>query len=55
MQLHPKMAVLFEAEEVSGSGLYLPEVDDPDHCSAHNTAVFELTALRVCLNACFEW
>lgn len=32
--------------EAQGSGMYLPELDDPEHCNAHNTALWELTTLR---------
>ncbi|XP_019743406.1 nucleolar complex protein 3 homolog [Hippocampus comes] len=32
--------------EVQGSGLYLPELHHPEHCNAHNTALWELHALQ---------
>lgn len=33
--------------EVQGSGFYLPELDDPEHCNAQNTALWELHTLQV--------
>ncbi|XP_052772376.1 nucleolar complex protein 3 homolog [Mya arenaria] len=32
--------------EAQGSGVYLPELDDPEHCQAHNTMLWELFLLR---------
>eukprot|EP00066_Takifugu_rubripes_P029692 XP_011618958.1 PREDICTED: nucleolar complex protein 3 homolog [Takifugu rubripes] len=32
--------------EVQGSGFYLPELDEPEHCNAQNTALWELHALQ---------
>lgn len=30
-----------------GSGVYLPELEDPEHCHAHNASLWELTLLQV--------
>lgn len=30
-----------------GSGVYMPEMDELEHCNAHNTALYELHTLRV--------
>jgi len=30
-----------------GSGVYLPELDEPEHCNAQNTALWELHLLQV--------
>ena len=35
--------------EPQGSGSYLPDLDDPEHCNAHNAMLWELTLLRVSL------
>lgn len=35
--------------EAQGSGVYLPELDDPEHCHAHNATLWELTYLQVIL------
>ncbi|XP_046554232.1 nucleolar complex protein 3 homolog [Haliotis rubra] len=32
--------------EAEGSGLFRPDIDDPEHCNAQNTAVWELTLLQ---------
>ncbi|XP_053407293.1 nucleolar complex protein 3 homolog [Mercenaria mercenaria] len=32
--------------DAQGSGIYLPDVDDPEHCHAHNAALWELTLLQ---------
>ncbi|XP_077359885.1 nucleolar complex protein 3 homolog [Festucalex cinctus] len=32
--------------EVQGSGVYLAELSQPEHCNAHNTALWELHALQ---------
>ena len=34
-------------DETQGSGTYLPELDDPEHCHAHNAMLWDLCALRV--------
>ena len=33
--------------EGQGSGFYLPELHEPEHCNAHNTSLFELHLLKV--------
>lgn len=38
--------MLYETEG-HGSGLFMPELEDPEHCNANNTAVFELYVLKV--------
>ncbi|GFS03169.1 nucleolar complex protein 3 homolog [Elysia marginata] len=37
--------ILFDAE-AHGSGVYLPELEDPEHCCANNTTLWELHLLR---------
>ncbi|XP_052254466.1 nucleolar complex protein 3 homolog [Dreissena polymorpha] len=32
--------------EAQGSGVYMPELDDPEHCNAHNAMLWELALLR---------
>lgn len=34
--------------ESQGSGVYLPELEEPEHCNAQNTALWELHLLQVC-------
>ncbi|XP_057682251.1 nucleolar complex protein 3 homolog [Corythoichthys intestinalis] len=41
----PKCDFLLD-NELQGSGSYLPEADEPEHCNAHNTALWELHALQ---------
>ena len=45
-QVHSCTSRLLDTESVA-SGLYRPEVDDPEYCGAGNTLLYELTALRV--------
>ncbi|CAG12157.1 unnamed protein product, partial [Tetraodon nigroviridis] len=42
----PKSDFLLD-NEVQGSGFYLPELDEPEHCNAQNTALWELHLLQV--------
>uniref|UniRef100_A0A672JDN7 Nucleolar complex protein 3 homolog n=1 Tax=Salarias fasciatus TaxID=181472 RepID=A0A672JDN7_SALFA len=41
----PKCDFLLD-NEIQGSGFYLPELDDPEHCNAQNTALWELHTLQ---------
>uniref|UniRef100_H3DMG8 Nucleolar complex protein 3 homolog n=1 Tax=Tetraodon nigroviridis TaxID=99883 RepID=H3DMG8_TETNG len=41
----PKSDFLLD-NEVQGSGFYLPELDEPEHCNAQNTALWELHLLQ---------
>uniref|UniRef100_A0A671XC89 Nucleolar complex protein 3 homolog n=1 Tax=Sparus aurata TaxID=8175 RepID=A0A671XC89_SPAAU len=45
MHAFPKCDFLLD-NEVQGSGFYLPELDEPEHCNAQNTALWELHALQ---------
>lgn len=45
-QAFPKCDFLLD-NEVQGSGFYLPELDEPEHCNAQNTALWELHLLQV--------
>ncbi|XP_076024049.1 nucleolar complex protein 3 homolog isoform X2 [Genypterus blacodes] len=45
MHAFPKSDLLLD-NEVQGSGFYLPEVDEPEHCNAQNTALWELHTLQ---------
>jgi nucleolar complex protein 3 len=38
--------LLFD-NETQGSGVYLPELPEPEHCHAHNTMLWELSLLKV--------
>ncbi|KAH0623607.1 hypothetical protein JD844_006539 [Phrynosoma platyrhinos] len=42
----PKSDLLLDNES-QGSGLYLPELDEPEYCNAQNTALWELHALQM--------
>uniref|UniRef100_A0A672FLZ2 Nucleolar complex protein 3 homolog n=1 Tax=Salarias fasciatus TaxID=181472 RepID=A0A672FLZ2_SALFA len=44
-QSFPKCDFLLD-NEIQGSGFYLPELDDPEHCNAQNTALWELHTLQ---------
>lgn len=45
MQTFPKTDILLDNES-QGSGLYLPELDEPEYCNAQNSALWELHTLR---------
>uniref|UniRef100_A0A3Q3S2L7 Nucleolar complex protein 3 homolog n=1 Tax=Mastacembelus armatus TaxID=205130 RepID=A0A3Q3S2L7_9TELE len=45
MHAFPKCDFLLD-NEVQGSGFYLPELDEPEHCNAQNTALWELHLLQ---------
>ncbi|NXF35844.1 NOC3L protein, partial [Nyctibius bracteatus] len=45
MQTFPKMDLLLDNES-QGSGVYLAELDEPEHCNAQNTALWELHLLQ---------
>ncbi|XP_077594667.1 nucleolar complex protein 3 homolog [Stigmatopora nigra] len=45
LRTYPKCDFLLD-NELQGSGSYLPEAEQPEHCNAHNTALWELHALR---------
>ena len=47
-QMHPNTSSLLDSDGSLGSGVYLPELDDPDHCEAQATTLWELTTLMVC-------
>ncbi|XP_034721825.1 nucleolar complex protein 3 homolog [Etheostoma cragini] len=41
----PRCDLLLD-NEVQGSGVYLPELDEPEHCNSQNTALWELHILQ---------
>ncbi|XP_035467680.2 nucleolar complex protein 3 homolog [Scophthalmus maximus] len=45
MHSFPKCDFLLD-NEVQGSGFYLPELDEPEHCNAQNTSLWELHTLQ---------
>ncbi|KAE8283725.1 Nucleolar complex protein 3-like protein [Larimichthys crocea] len=45
MHAFPKCDFLLD-NEVQGSGFYLPELDEPEHCNAQNTALWNYTLYR---------
>ncbi|KAM8923847.1 nucleolar complex protein 3 homolog isoform 1-T1 [Pelodytes ibericus] len=45
MQTFPKTDILLDSES-QGSGLYLPELHEPEYCNAQNTALWELHYLQ---------
>uniref|UniRef100_A0A8C5TYT6 Nucleolar complex protein 3 homolog n=1 Tax=Malurus cyaneus samueli TaxID=2593467 RepID=A0A8C5TYT6_9PASS len=45
MQTFPRMDLLLDNES-QGSGVYLPELEEPEHCNAQNTALWELHLLQ---------
>ncbi|XP_037547232.1 nucleolar complex protein 3 homolog [Nematolebias whitei] len=45
MHSFPKCDFLLD-NEVQGSGFYLPELDEPEHCNAQNTALWEMHTLQ---------
>ncbi|KAM9325017.1 nucleolar complex protein 3 homolog [Gastrophryne carolinensis] len=45
LQTFPKSDILLDNES-QGSGLYLPELEEPEYCNAQNTALWELHCLQ---------
>ncbi|XP_033080921.1 nucleolar complex protein 3 homolog isoform X2 [Trachypithecus francoisi] len=45
MHTFPKTDLLLDSES-QGSGVFLPELDEPEYCNAQNTALWELHTLR---------
>nr|XP_033799371.1 nucleolar complex protein 3 homolog isoform X2 [Geotrypetes seraphini] len=45
IQAFPKTDILLD-NDCQGSGLYLPELDEPEYCNAQGTALWELHALQ---------
>ncbi|KAG7492774.1 hypothetical protein MATL_G00017840 [Megalops atlanticus] len=45
MHTFPKCDILLD-NEAQGSGVYLPEMDEPEYCNPHNTALWELHTVR---------
>ncbi|NXJ90555.1 NOC3L protein, partial [Corythaixoides concolor] len=45
MQTFPKMDLLLDNDS-QGSGVYLPELEEPEHCNAQNTALWEMHLLQ---------
>ncbi|XP_014661540.1 PREDICTED: nucleolar complex protein 3 homolog [Priapulus caudatus] len=41
LQLFPKSDVLLDSDN-QGSGIYLPDLPEPEYCNAHNSALWEL-------------
>ncbi|ODN00852.1 Nucleolar complex protein 3 [Orchesella cincta] len=45
MRLHPNCSVLLDCEGAGASGVYLPELEDPDHCCAQSSTLWEVIPL----------
>lgn len=48
MQLGKAVDVLLDTDYTSGDGFYQPEIEDPEYCNAHCSALWELVVLQVC-------
>uniref|UniRef100_A0A1B6C2B6 Nucleolar complex protein 3 homolog n=1 Tax=Clastoptera arizonana TaxID=38151 RepID=A0A1B6C2B6_9HEMI len=46
MQLGKTVDQLLDVDTSVGQGIYNPELDEPEHCNASSTALWELTALQ---------
>lgn len=45
-QTFPKCDILLD-NEMQGSGVYLPELDEPEYCNPQNTSLWELHLQKV--------
>ncbi|XP_071828024.1 nucleolar complex protein 3 homolog isoform X2 [Apostichopus japonicus] len=45
LKLYPKTDILLETDTL-GSGIFLPELEEPEHCHAQNTVLWELHLLK---------
>lgn len=48
-QADNKMDLLYDTDTL-GNGLFMPELEDPEHCNAGNTSIYELHMLKVGYN-----
>lgn len=46
VQTFPKCDLMLD-NDMQGSGVYLPELDEPEYCNPQNTCLWELHALKV--------
>ncbi|XP_078586148.1 LOW QUALITY PROTEIN: nucleolar complex protein 3 homolog, partial [Branchiostoma floridae x Branchiostoma japonicum] len=46
LKVFPRTDMLLQIEETQGGGMYLPELQEPEHCNAHTTALWELHHLN---------
>lgn len=46
VQTFPKCDLMLD-NDMQGSGVYLPELDEPEYCNPQNTCLWELHTLRV--------
>ncbi|XP_015119168.1 nucleolar complex protein 3 homolog [Diachasma alloeum] len=46
MQLDKNPHLLLDTDNTSGDGFYQAELDEPEYCNAHRSALWELTALQ---------
>ena len=46
VQMFPYADILFD-QEAEGSGVYMPYLQEPEHCHANSAVLWELHALRV--------
>lgn len=47
MRVHTTSSVLLDCEGAGGSAIYSPELDDPDHCGAQSSTLWEVVPLMV--------
>ncbi|XP_011297136.1 nucleolar complex protein 3 homolog [Fopius arisanus] len=46
MQLNKNVDLLLDTDNTAGEGLYQPELDEPEYCNAHRSALWELVPLQ---------
>lgn len=46
VQTFPKCDIMLD-NDMQGSGVYLPELDEPEYCNPQNTCLWELHTLKV--------
>lgn len=47
MQLGKMLDILLDTDSTTGDGFYQAELEEPEYCNAHCSALWELTALQV--------
>lgn len=47
MQLGKMLDILLDTDHSTGDGFYQAELEEPEYCNAHCSALWELTALQV--------
>ncbi|XP_077992569.1 nucleolar complex protein 3 homolog isoform X2 [Glandiceps talaboti] len=54
LQMHTKCDILMDNDN-TGSGVYLPQLEEPEHCNTHNTTLWEFYLLQRHYHPSVRW